>query len=157
MAGDRHRIPEHKRPKHTGRGKGHSFVQLPHYMIQSPQFYRLGGAALKLLLFLAGQYNGKNNGDLSATESMVRAAGVCAPSKLRGVLNELEDSGFIVKTRHGMKRVCSLYALTWYGIDECEGKCLEIAPGPPRNDWRKTQSLPPSGVVVTPLRGVKAA
>lgn len=153
----RKQISERKRSKFTGRGKGHSFVQMPHHMIQSPQFYRLGGAALKVLLFLAGQYNGKNNGDLSATESMVRTAGVCTPSKLHGLLAELEESGFIVKTRHGIKRMCSLYAITWYGIDECEGKGLEIGPGPARNDWKKTRSLPPSGGLITPLREVKAA
>lgn len=152
-----YRIPERKRAKHTGRGKGHSFVQMPHHMIQSQQFYKLGGAAVKLLLFLAGQYNGKNNGDLSATESMVRTAGVCTPSKVHSLLVELEHAGFIVKTRHGIKRMCSLYALTWYGIDECAGKGLEIGPGPARNDWRKTDPLPPTGGCVTSFRGVKAA
>jgi len=157
MAGDRHRIPEHKRPKHKGRGKGHSFVQLPHYMLKSSQFQSLGGAALKVLMFLAAQYNGKNNGDLSATKDMVDGTGVCSPSKIHGLLLELEAAGFIVKTRHGIKKQCNLYAITWCSIDECEGKGLEIAPGPPRNDWRKTESLAPSGVLTGPLRGLKAA
>ncbi|HHA2837643.1 TPA: hypothetical protein ACOFCN_002020 [Stenotrophomonas maltophilia] len=157
MAGDRHRIPEHKRPKHKGRGKGHSFVQLPHYMIQSPQFYALSGTAVKVLLFLAGQYNGKNNGDLSATESMVSAAGVCSARGVGAVLTSLEEAGFIVKTRTGHRRLCNLYALTWYRIDECEGKGLEVAPEhAPSNVW-KTKSVPQNLPFCTATTAVKAA
>ncbi|EKT4088818.1 hypothetical protein QEG26_002789 [Stenotrophomonas maltophilia] len=138
-------------------------------MIQSPSFFALSGAAMKMLLFLAAQYNGRNNGNLSATKSMVEASGVCAASKSKELLAQLEDAGFIVQTRHGIKKQCNLYAVTWLGIDSCPGKHLEIPPGPPRNDWRKTQTQHPSGVQmksklqhpsgvhVTPLRGAKAA
>ncbi len=163
------RIPERNRPKHKGRRTGDTFVRLPHPMIQSPGFFALSGAAMKMLLFLASQYNGRNNGDLSATKSMVEAAGVCAASKSKELLTQLEEAGFIVQTRHGIKKQCHLYAITWEGIDRCAGKNLEIAAGPPRNDWRKTHPQHPSGVQtetqsqhplgdhLTPLRGVKAA
>ncbi|MBS4800436.1 MAG: hypothetical protein KH046_06325 [Stenotrophomonas maltophilia] len=124
---------------------------------------------MKMLLFLAAQYNGRNNGDLSATKAMVEAASVCAASKSKDLLGQLEEAGFIVQTRHGIKKQCHLYALTWIGIDRCPGKNLEIAAGPPRNDWRKTHLQHPSGVQteshsqhpsgdhLTPLRGAKAA
>lgn len=163
------RIPERNRSKHTGRRSSETFVRLPHPMIQSPAFFALSGAAMKMLLFLAAQYNGRNNGDLSATKSMVEAAGVCAASKSKELLAQLEEAGFIAQTRHGIKKQCNLYALTWVGIDRCPGKNLEIAAGPPRNDWRKTHLQHPSGVQtetqpqhpsgdhVTPLRGAKAA
>lgn len=158
MTGEyRKQISERKRTKLTGRGKGHTFIQLPHYMLKSSQFRAMGGSALKLLMFLADQYNGKNNGDLSATKDMVEGTGVCAPSKVHTLLLELEAAGFIVKTRHGTKKLCNLYALTWCSIDECDGKSLEIASGPPRNDWKKTESVAPSGVLTGPLREPKAA
>jgi hypothetical protein len=165
----RKRIPDRNRPKHKGRRSSDTFVRLPHPMIQSPAFFALSGAATKMLLFLASQYNGHNNGNLSATKTMLEEAGVCAGSKAKELLNQLEEAGFIVQTRHGIKKQCHLYAITWCGIDTCPGKNLEIAPGPPRNDWRKThlqhpsgvqtktQSQHPSGDNLTPLRGAKAA
>ncbi|WP_179197320.1 hypothetical protein PWP89_16250 [Stenotrophomonas rhizophila] len=169
MAQSPPRIPESNRHKHTGRRSSDTFVRLPHPMIKSPAFYALGGGALKMLMFLAAQYNGRNNGDLSATKAMVAEAGVCATSKLGGLLAQLEGAGFIVQTRHGNRKLCNLYALTWYGIDTCPGKSLELLPGPPRNDWRKTravgpsgcqsetQSVVPSGDHIAPFRGPKAA
>lgn len=45
---------------------------------------------------LASEYNGRNNGDLSATKAMVAQAGVCATSKLGELLSQLEEAGFIV-------------------------------------------------------------
>lgn len=141
----RKRIPDRNRPKHTGRRTSDTFVRLPHSMIRSPAFFALSGAAMKMLLFLAAQYNGRNNGDLSATKAMVKEAGVCTTSKLGELLAQLEAAGFIVQTRHGNRKLCNLYALTWYGIDSCAGKGLEILPGPPRNDWKKTHSVAPSG------------
>ncbi len=158
MAGEyRKHIPERKRPKHTGRGKGHSFIQLPHYLIQSPQFCALSGTAVKVLLFLAGQYNGKNNGDLSATESMVSTAGVCSRRGVGSVLIGLEEAGFIVKTRTGHRRLCNLYGLTWYPIDQCEGKGLEVGPEhAPSNLW-KTKSVPQNLRFCTAPTTVKAA
>lgn len=160
---------ERNRRKITGRQSSDTFVRLPHSMMRHPSFFSLSGAAMKMLLFLASQYNGRNNGDLSATKSMVEAANVCAASKSKELLGQLEEAGFIVQTRHGIKKQCHLYAVTWIGIDRCPGKNLEIAAGPPRNDWRRThlqhpsgvqtelQSQRPSGDHVTPLRGAKAA
>jgi len=160
---------ERNRRKITGRQPSDTFVRLPHSMMRHPSFFALSGSAMKMLLFLASQYNGRNNGDLSATKAMVEAASVCAASKSRELLGQLEEAGFIVQTRHGIKKQCHLYAVTWLGIDRCPGKNLEIAAGPPRNDWRKThlqhpsgvqtesQSQHPSGDHVTPLRGAKAA
>ncbi|MCU1113199.1 hypothetical protein JAK74_05195 [Stenotrophomonas maltophilia] len=160
---------ERNRRKITGRQSSDTFVRLPHSMMRHPAFFTLSGAAMKMLLFLAAQYNGRNNGDLSATKAMVEGAGVCAASKSKELLAQLEEAGFIVQTRHGIKKQCHLYALTWVGIDRCPGKNLEIAAGPPRNDWRKTHLQHPSGVQtesrsqhpsgdhVTPLRGAKAA
>ncbi|MGS7873652.1 hypothetical protein [Stenotrophomonas forensis] len=101
---------ERNRRKITGRQSSDTFVRLPHPMIQSPAFYALGGGAMKMLMFLAAQYNGRNNGDLAATKGMVSAAGVCATSKIGGLLDELEAAGFIVKTRHGNRKLCNLYA-----------------------------------------------
>jgi hypothetical protein len=136
------RIPEHKRWKHTGRGKEHSFFQLRHDLVRSPQFNALSGNAVKVLLFLVCQFNGRNNGDLSATESMVLSAGICIGTTTAKALKELEAAGFIVVTRHGHRRRCNLYAVTWLPIDECPGKTLEFhSERVASNKW-KTHSDP---------------
>lgn len=125
MRDERKRIPEWKRPKHTGRGAGHSFLQLRHDLLKSREFNALSGSAIKALLFLAAQYNGRNNGDLSAAKSMLLAAGWRSGATGRRAINELLDAEFAVVTRHGDRRRCTLYAVTWLPIDECPGKGLE--------------------------------
>jgi hypothetical protein len=136
------RIPEHKRSKYTGRGKDHSFLQLRHDLIRSPQFSALSGNAVKVLLFLAAQFNGRNNGDLSATESMVLAAGLCSGTTAAKAIKELLAAGFIVVTRHGDRRRCHLFAVTWLPIDECVGKGLEMRSERVASQIWKTQSDP---------------
>lgn len=84
------------------------------------------------------QYNGSNNGDLSATRTMAKEWGVSSPNILQKALTDLLNGGWIIQTRtsyfsrHGSR--CALYALSWYAIDECPGKDLEVAPTntPPR-------------------------
>ncbi len=78
------------------------------------------------------QYNGNNNGDLSATRTMAKEWGVSSPNILQKALGDLLKHGWIIQTRtslfsrHGSR--CALYALSWYAIDECPGKELEVAP-----------------------------
>lgn len=120
------------RLKSKGRRDGGSFLLLPHALLKCGDFLELSGAALKVLLHIAGQYNGKNNGDLSATLSDVQAAGVRSSSTLARAIAELQERRLIVCTRKGrfMKPggCCALYALTWQAVDECQGKELEHPP-----------------------------
>lgn len=153
MRDERKRIRESKRLKHTGRRAGHTFLQLRHDLLKSRQFNALSGNAVKVLLFLAGQFNGRNNGDLSATETMVLRAGLCSGTTAAKALKELEAAGFIVITRHGHRRRCHLYAVTWLPIDECPGKGLERPSERVASDVWKTQSLPQKLGFCTPEVG----
>ncbi|MDO4997672.1 MAG: hypothetical protein Q4E16_03395 [Neisseria sp.] len=58
-----------KRGGHDGKRKSRQFQQLPKAMLKAPQFWLLSGNAIKVLLYLLSQYNGENNGDLSAPAS----------------------------------------------------------------------------------------
>lgn len=137
----RKRIPERKRAKFTGRGRDHTFLQLRHDLLRSPEFNALSGNAVKALLFLAAQFNGRNNGDFSATRSMVLKAGWRSAATAERAIEELLEAGFVVITRHGHRRRCTLYAVTWLPIDECPGKGLERdSERVPSHAW-KTQSL----------------
>lgn len=100
--------------------------------MQSPGHRALTFVARVVLQELMAQYNGSNNGDLSATRTMAKEWGIGSDNTLRNALKELEAAGWIIQTRtslfnkHGAR--CALYALAWLPIDECAGKGLDVAP-----------------------------
>lgn len=102
-----------------GRSKTARFFALPHYVINSPKFQALSGNAVKLLIQLGEQYNQRNNGDLQASQKVLMEKGWKSPATLQRALNELLESGFIIKTRQGkFPKTCSLFALTFLAIDD---------------------------------------
>jgi hypothetical protein len=138
------RIPERKRAKVTGRGKGPSFLRLTHHLLDSEEFGALSAHATKLLIELARKYKGNNNGDLSCAWSDCRKRGWRSKAALQRARDELLAACFIIVTRHGGKHVSSLYALTFEPIDACEGKGLEIGPTTTASHaWRKNKNGAP--------------
>lgn len=118
--------------KSKGRGEVGTFTTLPHALIDHPDFSSLTPTALRVLIWLARHYNGRNNGDLSATLSQIKAFGVRSAASLTKALDELQEKNWIICTRTGRfmrpGARCSLYGLTWKAIDECPGKDLEHPP-----------------------------
>jgi hypothetical protein len=84
----------------------------------------------KVLMVLGCQYNGRNNGDLAATKSMLKSWGGMADGTLARALRQLKERNLILCTRTSYRRrdgqKCALYALTWMAIDQCPGKELEV-------------------------------
>ena len=141
------------RSRATGKGKDHSFVQFPHYMLDSPAFLGLKPRAVKALMYLAKQYRGSNNGDLQATIKLACKAGWRSGKNLQASLRELQDTGFIVMTRQGGRNRCSLFALAWFPIDHCDGKLDVSATRVAPNDWRWPNGencTPPGGQLAPP-------
>lgn len=124
------------RAKHTGRRESGTFTRLPHAVMDSENFHALSGAAVKVLLILARQLNGRNNGDLCATFSIARKGGIASQETLFHALRELEHYGLIELTRRGGRHAPSLYAVTWLGIDECKGKLEEPSSPIPSGLWK---------------------
>jgi hypothetical protein len=60
---------------------------------------------------------------------------------LNNARRELLEKGFIIITRQGGLRECSLYAVTFFAIDECDGKLDVSASRSPSNLWRKSSPL----------------
>jgi len=116
-----------KRAKLTGRGRVVSFVQLPHKLLNCDNYLSLSPKAVKLLLDLYVQYRGSNNGDFSIPWSRMKERGWRSKDTLYKARDELIENGFVVQTRQGGKHRCSLYAITWRPIDDCNGK-LECPP-----------------------------
>ena len=95
--------------------------------MQTDDYKNLGGSAVKLLLALAYQYRGNNNGDLTAAFTVMRDQfGFRSPVTLARAIKALLGANLIKQTRiHQFMnpgRKCALYALTWQPIDECDGK-----------------------------------
>lgn len=148
-----------KRRRRTKGRADWSFISLPHYILQSAEFGRLTAYGTKLLIELASSYKGSNNGDLSAAFSALKNRGWRSAGTLSKALRELQERGFIIVARQGGRNRCSLYAITWWPIDECSGK-LEVASEVlARHSWkddscsryansgsRKADQLPEGGV-----------
>lgn len=123
-----------KRQKATGRRSNYTFASKPHNIFR-PNFMNnipspasvLTHKAAHLLDNLTAQFNGQNNGDLSAAPKIMKLFGWTSQGSVYGALVELLALGFIEQTRQGGKNQCSLYAVTWLAIDECKNK-LDVKP-----------------------------
>lgn len=123
-----------------GRRSTGTFLALPHDVIKSKNWQMASGICVKLVIYLASQYNGMNNGDLSATFSALRLRGWRSSDTLNNAINEAIHYGLIVKTRQGGLNKCNLFAVTWQAIDECKGKLDCEATRIPLGDWKHEKS-----------------
>lgn len=127
-----------KKPKDP-RGQ---FVRLYHEIINSPAWLCLSPSATKLYIAMRSSLNGFNNGDISATLSLMKKHGVRSSATLTKSLKELEVLGFIDKTRQGGiaagGKCCSLYRFTDEQVYENPRKGIksDIA----THEWRNIKS-----------------
>ena len=119
-----------------GRKLTSTFSALPHHVQDSETFISLSNKAVRLLLNMLRYFNGRNNGDIACTFSMMSKRGWKSDQHMRKARDELIEKGFLVCTRVGDRRRPNLYAFTWLGIDECGGK-LDASPNAvPLNLWK---------------------
>ena len=127
-----------KREKIKGRKESGRFVGLPFCVLKSNDYIDLSYKSKALLIDLALQYNGKNNGDLTAAFAILKKRGWVREATIFSAVQELILANLIIRTREGKFQNphsrCALYALAWQPIDEYLGKDLEIGPTitPPR-------------------------
>lgn len=136
----RQRWKEGRNKRERGR-----FLALPYAVLTSAAYLSLSPHGIKLLIDLGVQYNGSNNGDLSAAWKLMRPRGWRSEETLAKAKRELLQTQLIVETRKGWRpNRASLYALTFFALDYCDGK-LDIAlVGFPYGAWRlMDRPLPP--------------
>ena len=116
--------------KNSKRSNSKSFAGIPRVVMDSPDFINLKSGAVRLLLELAKQFNGRNNGDLTVAHSLLKRRGISSKNTITKATAELIEANMILRTRQGVflnpGGRCALYALTWLPIDECPGKQLEV-------------------------------
>lgn len=125
-----------RRQRQKGRHNRVSFAGIPREVMDRQNYKNLSGSAVKVLMILSYQFKGHNNGDLCAAWSLMKKHGMKSRDTLSRAILDLIDSGMIDKTRQGGLHQCSLYAVTWHPIDECNGK-LDVQPTHvPSARWR---------------------
>ena len=142
------------RLKAKGRRSKRRFISVYRDILDSEQYAGLSSSAVKLLMDLWAQFNGRNNGDLDISVVRMFPRGWRSKVTLYRARDELLRDGWIVISRRGGNRVAHLYALTFESIDECNGK-LDIRPtAAPLNSWKKlnsaVQKLYPTGTESEP-------
>lgn len=140
----RGRLSEAKQARGGGR-----FVALPLAVLRSPELAALSPHAIKLLVDILAQYNPTlNNGDLSAAWTLMKARGWKSKQTLQKARDELIERNFLTVTRQGGRHVPSLYAVTFFRIDECGGKHDRTPTAAPTNQWMNGNSgAPPIGAM----------
>jgi hypothetical protein len=111
-----------RRTRSTGRfAPGETFGAIPSEVLNSVAYRALPDFAVRVLIALAAQYRGVNNGDLSLTREQAASLGVAAGWKVSAGLELLVLTGLVLRTRQGKARhgrgICALYALAWRPID----------------------------------------
>jgi len=120
-----------------GRQDSGSFLKLPHSMIGHENFQALAPRAVKLLISIASQYRGDNNGDLTTAWRILQPMGWTSKDQMEKARKELLERGWIVLTRQGRRpKVASLYAVTWLPINECSGKLERSATRTALHWWK---------------------
>ena len=123
------------------------FGGLPLSVWNHPDYQGLSGSAVKLLMDLACQYNGYNNGDLTTAFSVLSKRGWTSKQTVARAVKELMEADLIIRTREGVFQnpgaKCALYAIAWQSIDECKGK-IDVRPTlrPPRAFSLENNQLP---------------
>lgn len=111
-----------KRRRAYGGRDGGAFVALPHVVLKSPGWLQAGHTARSLLIDMACQYNGKNNGRLVATLDLMEAYGWRSPAVLVQARKELIACGLLIEVRKGgFPNRAAWHALSWLDLDQTDG------------------------------------
>lgn len=127
------------------------FVPLPFVVIRSESYARLSAHAVKLLNDLMAQYKGGNNGDLCAAWTFMEKRFWKSKGTLYKALRELREKYWIVVSRQGGRNRASLYALTFFAIDECKGKLDIKSTHSPSGLWRCNEPAPRLERIAPPM------
>ncbi len=129
-----------KRGRSVGRYEsGQHFASLPDEVLRSPAWGSIPHFARSVLVGIAAQFRGANNGDLDFPASKAKAYGV-SHKELAAAIPLLDKAGLIAVTRRGRieggRGVCSLYALTWRPVEASDKHDAPKAiQQPPTHEW----------------------
>ena len=101
---------------------GGRFIQLPVVVLECPNYHKLSYPAKALLIELARQYTGMNNGRLLLSMKYLKDRGWNSSDVISKAKKELIKLGFIFETVKGHRpNKASWYAVTWRMLDKIDG------------------------------------
>lgn len=117
------------------------FAHLPRDAMEHPAVATLSHAQFRVLVLMAGQYNGKNNGALGLTAKQAAQQGIGSQRTFYKALRELEHRGLIERTFPASRIPPrpTMYAITWRNIDETEYTTPRNIPSNQYRQWEGAQ------------------
>lgn len=144
------------------------FIALPLSVLDSEAYLSLSAPAKALLIELARQHMGRNNGQLVLTARHLVQRGWRSNDVISRAKRQLVESGLVFETvKGGRPHWASWYALTWYSLDPSErydsgtarkftrGAYLYPSPNYPLQNRSLTPSAGVRGLVTAPGSGQK--
>lgn len=152
-----------RRSDSGGRQEKTLYAPIDFDVIDSPAFADLTGEEVRLLLIIARQWNGQNNGKLHATFGFCKKRGIRSQTTLQKSIASLISHGFLVRTRgHGIdpkdgKNIAAKYAITWKSLCDKPNRIGIFVDGFVKNAYKKWQPEKNRGAVcgVPPLQNVE--
>jgi len=133
-----------KKYKDNGDKRGNKpFTAMRHDVMDSHAWANTSMKGIKLIMDMAAQYRGNNNGDLCLAWKIMQSRGWKSEETLNNAKDELLEKRWIICTRKGSRNVCALYALTFMGVDESDKYDPDIRPAmKPRDSWKAGNAVP---------------
>lgn len=109
-----------RRVRATGKGAGERFAALPVSVLTSPAVATLSAATRWVLVALAAQFTGRNNGALSLPAAAAAKFGITSRDTLYSGLARLCERGLAIQTDPGSYQPPrpARYAVTWRPLDD---------------------------------------
>lgn len=118
------------------------FIAIPWVVLDSPAYLDLSPHAKALLLDIARQYTGSNNGALRCGRAYMAPRGWTSMDMLTKAKRELLEAGLLHETVKGCRpNKASWYAITWLGLDKLDGLDAGTAATFERGAYLKKQPL----------------
>lgn len=117
------------------------FAQIPVKVLISDAFRTLRPRYQMVLIAMAAQYRGNNNGDIAFTRKIAQHYGITSETTRCRGLKLLAERGLIVKTHSGGKKPMkpTLWALGWRQIEYSSGEKRQVVKPPP-NEWQEWEN-----------------
>jgi len=118
------------------------FIALPWQVVDSPAYQDLSPYGKALLIDIARQYTGSNNGALRCGRAYMQPRGWTSMDMLTKAKRELLEAGLLYETVKGARpNKASWYALTWLSLDKLDGLDAGAAAGFERGAYQKKRSV----------------
>lgn len=125
-------------PKAKRRQGVRQFALLPADLLTHRAVVSLDHGAFRVMVLVAGQYRGHNNGALGLTAGQARVAGIGSAHTFYSALRKLTERGLIECT-YPASRIPprpAMFALTWQAVDATKYTAATRTPTHAYRDWQ---------------------